>query len=191
MVKPQGLVVDVRGLGLVDPRDLELPGEPVGPGEDRALERDRVPDLPAEALGEVLADQAAGAGRLEGLVGALGQLDLGIGGREAVSVHRELREEVARVAIDPAEPLQLAGPRDAVHVLDLALVAEGQVHEEADRRLHHQAVRRRTSHAGLEGDQGGAQEAEQEHGHDQGAQGQEGPEGVAEHVLEEQGPGHG
>ena len=97
------------GIAVVDADQVELPGRAAALRlPDRRLDGDAVADLPAEALGHVLAGDGAlaiGEPRLH-LLGR--ELELLVDLHERLGFDRDLREEVLRILVDAAEPAVVA-----------------------------------------------------------------------------------
>ena len=81
------------------------------------------PDLPAEALGQALAGDGAGARLAKASRCVGGDRELRVHVEVALRVHREDREGVALVLVLGAEPVRVGHAHHARHLLDAAQVA--------------------------------------------------------------------
>src|SRR3546814_2281416 len=100
----------------------------------RGLQRDLLPDLPVEALHQLLADQHAGTGAGESLALGRGHLDLRVQ-VEVVRRHREAEDLVARVLVGAAEPVGVGDLADAVDLADARQQRHRQGLDERQPRL--------------------------------------------------------
>ena len=137
--EPELREVVVGARARVDAAHVELPVA----GEDRALDRDAVADLPAEAVGGGLAHHGALLVGQEGLPLVVGDQELAVHVPVRLGVDRELREEVLLVLVHAAEPVGAGRLLDARHAQDAVAVGDGQRLDQRDLVDDHMPVRPR------------------------------------------------
>ncbi len=106
--------------------------------EDSSLKRNPVADVPAEPFSELDSGKGARPITNKGFELKWVDLVLRVHASELGRLAPELREEVALVDVDAAEPLHPDYQRDSRHLLDLLLIGNGHGCAEGDRVSDHQ-----------------------------------------------------